>query len=80
MKLSKQPLLVAAVFLLSASSGFALSFQGTGPVSQAPRFCTNSLQCENPWSPDGECCAVQPLDPNMGICAPRQAGLPCLDV
>ena len=80
MKLSKQPLLVAVVFLLSASSGFALSFHRAGPVSQAPRFCTNSLDCENPWEPNGECCAIQPLDPNMGICAPREAGLPCLDV
>ncbi|QSQ27650.1 hypothetical protein JY651_23265 [Pyxidicoccus parkwayensis] len=79
MKLSKQSLFVATVFLLSASSGFALSIHGTGPVSQTPRYCTSSLECENPWGPDGECCAIQPLDPYVGICAPRNAGLPCYD-
>ncbi len=79
MKLSKQPLLVSAVFLLSASSGFALALEREGPVSLTPNYCTSSLQCDRPWEPGGECCALQPLDPTIGICAPRDAGLPCLD-
>jgi hypothetical protein len=80
MKLSKQPLLVSAVFLLSASSGFALALDRAGPAPQSlTTYCTTSLQCERPWDRDGECCAIQPLDPVMGVCAPREAGLPCLD-
>ncbi|MFP2927206.1 hypothetical protein ACLESO_18810 [Pyxidicoccus sp. 3LG] len=81
MKLLQQPLLVSAVFILSASSGFALSVNRAGPASQSPRYCTSSSQCDRPNEPDGECCAIQPLDPNMGICAPRNAwpSVPCLD-
>ncbi|MFP2927765.1 hypothetical protein ACLESO_21710 [Pyxidicoccus sp. 3LG] len=78
MKLSNHPLLVAAVFLLSASSGFAWALDRGGPSSLGGP-CTTSLQCDRPWERDGECCAVQPLDPTIGVCAPREAGLPCLD-
>ena len=79
MKLSKKALLVSAAFLLSASSGFALGVDRDVPALLAPpgyAYCSNSSQCNE--SMGGDCCAI--VGPEIEVCAPRDAGRPCLDL
>ncbi|MBJ6765669.1 hypothetical protein JGU66_33360 [Myxococcaceae bacterium JPH2] len=75
MRSSKKYALVAVAFLFSASTGFALGMYPQGAEKlRGGTVCSDSSQCNQNA---GECCAI--AGPNVGVCAPRDLGIPCLD-